>query len=539
VLAFPSFRRLERTARGVLISCASILSACNGKPPSNDAMGDAGDARVNTDPDAHAETAAACFVPEVRDPDFATTTTWSASDVVAITPGALTFSLAATCDHRPVTQTMLMPPLSCARPLMMTVDTTLNDLDRVNFVFGFGGHWYPQLFAGNPSWTFCLGASASDGTQTLAFGGAVNPAFCPAMPGTLNSITIQHLSIAEDLQGACPLPGIIANGDFEQGATPWTLTNGNGIAEIVPGLGEGASAGARLATDHPCEKPSIHSVISLPLRTMVPNPALRIWSNGPSNTIASIRMGPRPPDYLLGETYLLGQGAPVSSNVCIPRWAQGTAQQFEIALVSMEYTEKCSGPRTQEFIFDGLSFVTEPACTTDANVFDPGFEQEASLAVPGVASIASFWALQRYLDNPSSDVDLVVDPAVAHTGTVAARFTGSSPCPVASLSGSITMPESAGANGPALKFWYQASGTSHLGLNATLGSLATPITPPATTEWKQVVTCLDPHMATRPDLLTFSLVSKTGGGTCSDTFPTETVLLDDIELTTDASCPSE
>ncbi|HTM44088.1 MAG TPA: hypothetical protein VL137_03985 [Polyangiaceae bacterium] len=502
--------------------------ACDGSNLQHHATLDAGQV-----PDAHAEPAAPCFVPQVSDPDFATMTAWSVNDGVTVTPGALTFSVAGICAHKPVTQKVLMPPLSCARPLTMTVDTTPNDLDRVNFVLGFGGHWYPQLFAGNPRWTFCLGASASDGMQTLAFGGAVNPGFCPVVSGAMNSITFHHLSIEEDLDHACPLPGTIRNGDFESGAAPWMLNTGNGIAELAPGQGEGDSVGARVATDRPCTKPSIRGVISLPSSAMVPNPALRIWSNGPVNSVASVRIGPRPPDYLLGATYLPGQGSPAVSNICIPRWAQGTAQQFELALAPTEYTEKCAAPRVQEFLFDGLSFVTDPACAADANVFDPGFEHAADRS-----NNTAFWALQRYSDNSASDVELVVDPTLAYSGKVAARFTGSSPCPIVNLSGGVTMPTPVGASGPALKFWYDASKASHLGLKATLGSLASAIPLPATTGWKQVTACLDSRMATRPELLTFSLESKDGGGTCADTFPTETVLLDDIELTVDPNCPA-
>ena len=494
------------------MSCASILGACGGATPPADAGG---------------EVAPACFLPAVRDPDFSTTTAWSAPDGVALGSGAATFSLPAVCEHLVVAQTVLTPPRSCARPLVMTVNVALNDLDRVNFVFGFGGKWYPQLFAGTPVWNMCLGTSAFDGEQTLAFGGAINEGFCPPFAGATNSITIQHLSIAEDVQGICPLPGIVTNGDFEHGAAQWTLVPGAGVAEIAPGRGEGASAGARIATDHECQQPAIRGVISLPSSAMLPNPALRIWTNGTKGAVASVRMGPRPPDYLLGATYLPGQGGPAIANVCIPRWAQGTAQQFELGFAPADHAEQCSVPRESEIVFDGLSFVTDPACATDANVFDPGFEQAAD-----PSSVAAFWAPY------TSDVQLVVDPTIAHTGKVAARFTGSTPCPLASLSGSVTIPAPEGANGPALKFWYDATSTSHLGLDVALGALSAPAALPTTTGWTPVTACLDPRLATRPDLLTFSLVSEDGGGTCADTFPMETVLLDDVELTTDPSCPS-
>ena len=88
-------------------------------------------------------------------------------------------------------------------------------------------------------------------------------------------------------------------------------------------------------------------------------------------------------------------GGPAIANVCIPGWAQGTAQQFELGFAPADHAELCSEPRESEIIFDGLSFVTDPACATDANVFDPGFEQAAD-----PSSVAAFWALY------TSDVQL-------------------------------------------------------------------------------------------------------------------------------------
>jgi len=513
-------------ALGALVACASILGACRGAAEPTTHATDAGAAT-----DAAGEASPACFVPKVQDPSFATTTAWSADDEVVFAPGAVTFSVPALCDHRTVTQLVQTPPLACARPLVMSVTVALDDLDRVNFLFGLGGRWYAQLFAGTPTWTFCLGASAFGGAQTLAFSSAVNLAFCPPPAGATNSITFQRLSISEDVQGVCPPPGIMWNGDFEQGKAPWTLNDTGGIAALEPGLGEGASTGARLATDHPCEQPSIRGLVSLPTNAMVPNPALRIWSSSTNGAVASVRIGPRPPDYLLGATYLPSRAGPASAHVCLPRWAQGTVQPLELAFAPTEFTETCPTPRARELVFDGLAFVTEPACAAESDVFDSGFELAAD-----PANTAVFWALQRYQDEPTSDVGWVVDPHIAHTGKVAARFTGSSPCPVASLSGGVTMPRADGENGPALKFWYDASATAHLRLDVDLGSLTGPVALPVTTGWKQIVACIDPRVATHPDLLTFSLTSADGGGTCSNTFAPETVLLDDVELTTDPSC---
>src|SRR5438270_3680154 len=69
--------------RVVLVSCASILVSCDGAKTT-----------VDAGPEQDGEVAPVCFAPKVRDPDFSTTTTWSAADEVTFNPGAATFSLA-------------------------------------------------------------------------------------------------------------------------------------------------------------------------------------------------------------------------------------------------------------------------------------------------------------------------------------------------------------------------------------------------------------------------------------------------------------
>ena len=83
------------------MSCASILGACGGASPPADAGGES---------DAGGEVAPACFLPALRDPDFSTTTAWSAPDGVALGSGAATFSLPAVCEHLVVAQTRAATP---------------------------------------------------------------------------------------------------------------------------------------------------------------------------------------------------------------------------------------------------------------------------------------------------------------------------------------------------------------------------------------------------------------------------------------------
>jgi hypothetical protein len=69
-----------------------------------------------------------------------------------------------------------------------------------------------------------------------------------------------------------------------------------------------------------------------------------------------------------------------------------------------------------------------------------------------------------------------------------------------------------------------------------MSALLGPVSLPAASTWTQVTACLDTHLAGRPDLLHFGVVSTDGGGICADTFPAETFAIDDVELTADANC---
>jgi hypothetical protein len=507
-----------RNGRLGLLACASILSACGGE-------------RSMTD--SHA--AASCSVPTVLDPDFATTSAWTTIGTATITPGSAHFSAATMCDHGGIEQTLHTPSLTCARALVMRMGLSIDHYDPLNFTVGVNGGWNsPLLQFGSSTTEICLGAAAFGGAAHLFLGIGINGMLCP--PPVDNEgpgLSIEHIAIDIDAMNACPPPGTVPDGDFEGDVKSWSVNPRNGTAEIASGPGQGGSFAARLATDHLCEVPSISGRISLPTRAMVPSPALRIWSTGSSNAIASVRLGPSVPAFATSSTYIAGTNRAGVTNVCIPRWAQGTVQPLELAFAATRYTEDCTAERDRDFVFDDLAFVSEPACETDANVFDPGFEQVAR-----AEDAAPFWSIDRYEDEPDADVELKINATLPHTGNVAALFSASTPCPHASISGSVTVPTPVGMAGPALKFWFRTGSSTHTGLGVSLNALLAPVSLPATSTWTQVKACLDPHVAGRPDLLRFGIVSATGGGICADTFPTETFAIDDVELTTDASCPA-
>jgi hypothetical protein len=218
-------------------------------------------------------------------------------------------------------------------------------------------------------------------------------------------------------------------------------------------------------------------------------------------------------------------------NVCLPRWAQGTVQPVEFSLVDMHPPPyPCAEPNPQNFVFDDVTIVSEPACTEGANLFDPGFEQ-----VKLASAVAPLWKLGQYHPEDVSST-LKVDANSAHTGNVSAEFKATRPCGYADVAGPVTVPVSSAKAGPALKFWYRTNYTTgNATMHVTMEALSSPASIPSATSWTQAVICLNPAFASRQDYLAFYMLG--GGGDCSVPNPSpETFSLDDIELTTDPSC---
>jgi hypothetical protein len=458
---------------------------------------------------------------------------WTPVRGATVETGSALIGNAAMCAHGGISAVFPTAPPRCARPLVMSLDLSLAGENGLSFAAGVNGGWTsPLVMYGTQTVDICLGARAFEDRADLFLGMGTNPWLCPARSPGGPTVSIASVSISDDTTGTCPIPGVVTNGDFEKDDPSWTLRPGDtATADVLPGVGEGGSRAAHLATTSPCDNPSVTGQISLPTRSMLRSPALRVWSKGTKNAVASVRIGSLVPRFDPGATHIAGTDEPAIENICIPRWAEGTVQPIQLAFVPMQYAEQCGQASARDFVFDGLSFVSEPACD-DADVLDGGFER-----IGTAPSAAPFWALERYEDMAGSNADLVVDAPRAHSGSVFAQLSADTPCPAASLSGGVTVPSPLGSSGPALRFWYRTSALTQTALSVQMKALASPLSLGATSTWRRVEACLDPAVATRPDLLRFSIVSPTGG-TCADTFPTEEIALDDVELTTLESCPA-
>lgn len=464
---------------------------------------------------------AGCFEPQVGDPGFTTGTAWKPIRGATLSCGEAQLSAAAMCNVAGIAQTLPPTPTGCAGPLVMNVATSVidntHDISSVGVRIKDGWNFFELPNIPRTS-TFCLGENAVEGPADL-FVAAGNLPACP--PGSNpETLALNQVSIAADVAGVCPPFGVVANGDFEDGSNGWTIpyTGETNVvsAEIKAGVGDGGSMGALLEGDG-----VVVGSASFPSSSALQNPALRLWVDGDVGSTASIQIGEWPAVGATIEGLIAGEGLGVTRTICVPRWMQGTVQRILLSWLSV--------PSAQSLAFDDLEIVSEPACAT-GNLFDPGFEN-AAISTPIVA------AWKPYADNPATG-SATIKTDEGHTGTAEASLTVSARCGDSSLfQEGVVVPAPVSASGPALAFWYRTSALVES--TAQVESIALPkaLVLSPSIGWKRATACLDPLLAGWPGTLSFKLFGP--GGDCTSRFDEESLIVDDVELTTDPTCPTQ
>lgn len=126
------------------------------------------------------------------------------------------------------------------------------------------------------------------------------------------------------------------------------------------------------------------------------------------------------------------------------------------------------------------------------------------------------------------------DTPNAHAGSGVLTLMVQQQCNVGRATAYGVVPPPDGAAGPAMKFWYKTGGSNpQSAFYSTPGSGALV----ESSTWQQSTVCLDPDQVGRPMAISFTI--DRASGTCANTFPAEYAWVDDVEMTTDASCPTE
>jgi hypothetical protein len=348
----------------------------------------------------------------------------------------------------------------------------------------------------------CLGEAAFDGRKTIVIRGRE----IPAAPIAEGGAWVDRLAILPD--PTCPRPGVVTNGDFD-GTGGWT---GNGAnAEVANAVGTNGTRGARLHAK--CgEAPAIAGWVSVPLSsTTMKHPALSFTWKLTSAEVGGVALGPG------AAAFLRGTGAFEQAKICLPEWTKGTAQRLQFYAREAAQCTPLSTSAENVMLVDDVKLVDEPTCPDVPMLFDPGFEQGTPTT--------NRWALAWNVGASAS----ITKNGQARSGENHLQMLISQCGSSASVAQTGTVPDAAAGAGPAAKFWYRATiqqDSAASGIGVALPSAAA---------WTQRVVCLPPMKSGLSTRLDFTL-NASAQTTCATG---STLMIDDVELTTDPSCPAQ
>lgn len=359
----------------------------------------------------------------------------------------------------------------------------------------------------------CLGARAYGGQFDFVVAAGDKNDCSDPMPTTL-LLRVDRLAVLPE--PSCPAPGIIKDGNFDGNMNDWGLQLNNGTATIDAGIGVNGSAAGHLTTSQLCQSPKLRGMQSPPMGEHV---ALSFLFKGTMGKAA-----------LVGEetnmarwASLTGSGNFDTPRVCVPEYAKGMALPL---LLSTETPQgSCATLDMRDFVFDDLTFVTEPSCPATTFVIDPGFERYTAVAQ---------WNLSTDGSVGQSSAAVVGDASQAHGGTASLRLSTKQFCSSARANTVITVPPPKANAGPMLTFYYRAPALENATAYATVQNAQVKLAPSA--GYTQAHVCLDPARGGQGQYLEVVVGSA---GICGKSFTEEAASFDDFAVTTDPSCPAQ
>ena len=508
---------IARSAFGFVLAACGLVAACTttGATPGAPAGGGDGgsDGAVTTGGDDGGTVTA--FGP--LDPGFTGTpaAVWSTSGGATIEtwvppgvdPGVARFDPSKLQGRAFVAQTFAMPAYAAATQYLLETTGVGNGVHaRIdNMTLG------DLVLGGVPSKSrICLGERA--------FGHDIDLAFVGHLAGTpgFDTVDLDHAAIVAAPE--CPAAGAFLSGDFEA-ADGWSIEAPSAI--VASGGPSSGRAGHLAVTTDRRAAGLQHAPISFPWKTMA-RPALRFAAKGAGDLPVALRIGSE-----LGAAAALALGAvrtaatPSTIVVCIPEWTKGLSLPF---LFEVRQPNEL---RNLDYFIDDAAFVSEPSCPASSFVLGGDFEG---------AGGKTYWTFDDVsLDiggAPATQASGIVTTGDTHGGASHALLSADTNCVDANMRQTITTPSAEPGRGPAVKLWYKTSGAGNLTLNVYAGERGAVL--PAAASWTQQILCLDPSGANRPTGL--SIAANQPVRPCAAQ-ALETFAIDDVEVTTDPSCP--
>ena len=313
------------------------------------------------------------------------------------------------------------------------------------------------------------------------------------------------------LDGACPSPGLVANGDFESN-DGWKLWNQGIITtEILDGIGPTATRALHFKTTAPDQSGGAIGSMSVPLSSSLQNPMLRMKVKG--------TVGSMPLSLTAGVSHAVikGTGSFESLGLCLFDYEAGTVSELAFDLHG-----------AGDFTVDDLTLESNAAaCPSPLLIADGGFEQ---------SGVISTWVTSV---DGAATIQIESDATTAHSGSSYLHMSMTDECGGPRASTSVVVPSPTASAGPALRLFYRRPAPeAHSVYTITIP----PVSPagydtlllPPTDVWKEKIVCLPPGKA--GEIATVNFMA--GGSTCGNV-PAEDLFVDDITMTTDPSCPAQ
>jgi hypothetical protein len=327
-------------------------------------------------------------------------------------------------------------------------------------------------------------------------------------PGTDSTTVLDHVELLPD--PACPAVGEIPNGNFDA-TGGWVAEPGSGVAEVANGVGTSQTRGGRLASTKFCQGPQIRNLAS-PRETGAQKLALKFSYKGGTNQRMDVYTSRGPLGFARGTNVF------ETAIFCIPDAIKGEVIDLTLRLPyrSPVSPSTCDSADLRELVFDDVVFAPDGKCADSVRLADGGFEDPSS----SQAWIPSDTSGQSY-----------VGRGTGHSGKSGALLSAYQTCAFAQISTMIGVPPPTPTAGPAVKLWIRGNLSGTGTFNTSYGSgVAVPAA------WEQRTQCIPPRQASRAQ--TFSVWVYGGSGTCGQA-GTSSVTVDDVEVTTDPSCPTK
>ncbi|MEM7437372.1 MAG: hypothetical protein AAF436_19630 [Myxococcota bacterium] len=307
-----------------------------------------------------------------------------------VDPGFAELDGIVNCEGGVISQLVDMPPIEAADPFVAEV--TYRGFGVNDVAFGFNRAWTRLPVMGTSAddyqWIerarICLGDAAYGGPVLFQFAASERGSACPIQGGR---IEVDRFSVELAEPGECPLPGEVVNGEADDPgdeSIPWIReTQGDAVADYV---GEQGLSAVRIGSPDSAfgDAASMQTVVSVPLPSTLPSPALRIAWRATSDVFFQMEIGTFggifSTDRPLGT--LRGTGADEVSTYCLAPWTHGNV--IDLAFVMLGNLPGAA----VELLVDSVQVVTDLRCSDATENLDPTFAA-ASLPRTGTISLGS------------------------------------------------------------------------------------------------------------------------------------------------------